>query len=902
MNSILVPETKVIAAPVSSRKQVSTVDNQPAPDTDVPVEQQLERTVQIVKQLQVVSPPEIAKLEAAIDAMPVAGDEFQGFQLLSELGRGAFGRVFLAQQKELADRPVALKIAPEVARESDRLARLQHTNIVPIHSVYLRGPLQAVCMPFLGSNTLRDVIEEFRQYRLGKHGKYPLLQQHFWAKGLSECEAILTLALRIAEGLAHAHERHILHCDLKPTNILFSDDGQPMLLDFNLAQHTLQTATATVGGTFPYMAPEHLRSLVDKDVTLDARADLYSLGVILCELATGTAPFKNYPSVTMRDRVSQMVRDRRQELPAIQTHNKAITPAIQAMIHKLLAPSLADRYPSAQAFADDLQRQLRHQPLKHAPDRSWKERWRKYRCRHPRLTSNVSLGLFALTAVGALSAVVWERTQRLGVHEARQHAQRVENDRREVEFLLTGLTGSQRVERSIALADAAQQRFPKPMLNRLAPAEQQHAKADLAEVLYLNAYGHCLKAKMSAGDERAKELALALAKVREGYDLTATTSRAVLLLEAEIARLYGHQADSQRLQAEAEARPAETGRDLHLLGIAAFQQGDLKQAIRHLEEALRRDPQLFNAWFLLGVARDARGEAHEALGPFSTCIALQPDFYSSYFNRGLAYLNQQRLPEARHDFDTCIRLKPDFMEAYLNRALTYHDDADLEHAETDLTKALELAAKNSRLHLMRAKVRQRRGDLEGATADRTQGLALTPVEPVEWVTRGLAQLPDDPEAALADYNEALKRDPRYLPALQNKGALLIRAFKKIDASIAVLTETIKHHPDDCRPRAGRGVLLARQGKRQQAIDDAEVALTLSQDPANLYQVAGIYALTSKVYPEDATEAFRLLGAALRQGFGFDLLDIDNDLDPIRQHPRFDRTIRQARDRRPTTDD
>src|SRR5262249_29226723 len=94
--------------------------------------------------------------------MPEVGSEFLGFRLLRELGRGAFGRVFLAQQGELANRPVALKVAANQFGESQTLAQLQHTNVVPIYSVHRTGPLQAVCMPYSGSTALEAVHREVR--------------------------------------------------------------------------------------------------------------------------------------------------------------------------------------------------------------------------------------------------------------------------------------------------------------------------------------------------------------------------------------------------------------------------------------------------------------------------------------------------------------------------------------------------------------------------------------------------------------------------------------------------------------------------------------------------------------------------------------------------------------------
>src|SRR5579862_6835476 len=106
-----------------------------------------------VQALRKSDPDTAQRVAEAINAIPEVGEAFLGFQLLAELGRGAFGRVFLAQQTDLANRFVALKIAPDLFVESQTLAQLQHTNIVPIYSSHRSGPLQALCMPFFGATT-----------------------------------------------------------------------------------------------------------------------------------------------------------------------------------------------------------------------------------------------------------------------------------------------------------------------------------------------------------------------------------------------------------------------------------------------------------------------------------------------------------------------------------------------------------------------------------------------------------------------------------------------------------------------------------------------------------------------------------------------------------------------------
>jgi len=183
---------------------------------------------------------------------------------------------------------------------------------------------------------------------------------------------------------------------------------------------------------------------------------------------------------------------------------------------------------------------------------------------------------------------------------------------------------------------------------------------------------------------------------------------------------------------------------------------------------------------------------------------------------------------------------------------------------------------------------ERVADLEAGRLDRAEGFRRESRDVESRLARGLARLPGDPDAALAEFDAALELDPRSLAALQDKAHVLVRYRKQTEEAVRVLDRAVALYPEDVRPRAGRGVLLARLGRNAAARADAELALTLEDTSANQYQVAGIYAWLSR---EDATlkdTAFRLLGSALKKGFGHDLLATDPDLVPIRDDPRFAR--------------
>ncbi len=242
---------------------------------------------------------------------PETGDEFLGFRLREELGKGALGRVFLATEPALGNRTVVLKLALEGGREAEILGKLKHEHIVPVHSVR-QDPitrLTAVCMPLLGTATLCDVIDAAlaapgrvtarvivdaardsrpSENRRSSRTSAPLQLSPDYVN------SVLKIGIDLSGALAYAHSQRILHRDLKPSNVLLASDGTPMLLDFNLSSDE-ELSELRVGATLPYAAPEQLAALIGVGEfadNVDARSDIFSLGVVLYELLGGGLPFE----------------------------------------------------------------------------------------------------------------------------------------------------------------------------------------------------------------------------------------------------------------------------------------------------------------------------------------------------------------------------------------------------------------------------------------------------------------------------------------------------------------------------------------------------------------------------------------------------------------------------------
>ncbi|WZO99198.1 protein kinase [Isosphaeraceae bacterium EP7] len=356
-------------------------------------------------------------------AFPEAGQTIGGFHLVEELGRGAFARVFLARERQLADRPVALKVSRTGSREPQTLARLQHTNIVPVHS-YRVDPatgLHLLCMPYFGGLTLARLLASQADEPVRSGGDLVARldqiahQTGAAATGRSTARAALARrtypravawwAARMAEALEHAHDRGVLHRDVKPSNVLLTGDGLPMLLDFNLARESVADdaeGPATLGGTFDYMAPEHLEALADGlPDEVDARSDIYSMGVLLYETLAGARPFASASKArTVTETLLRAADERRRVVASPRAVRPEVPPDLDAVVRRCLAPDRSQRYANATELAIDLRAVADDMPLKYARE-PLPSRYRRWSRRNRRaLIVSIPLAL-ALIVAGA---------------------------------------------------------------------------------------------------------------------------------------------------------------------------------------------------------------------------------------------------------------------------------------------------------------------------------------------------------------------------------------------------------------------------------------------------------------------------------------------------------------------
>src|SRR6266496_1218062 len=323
------------------------------------------------------------KAARAAETLGEVGD----YELLAVVGRGGQGVVYRARQKSL-NRTVALKViglghwATEAhlkrfRREAEAAASLEHSGIVPIYEVGEHDGSCYFSMKFVQGGQLDELV---------KHTPLSIRQA-------------MELIAKVARTVHYAHEHGILHRDIKPGNILLDAKGEPQLTDFGLARlvETESTVTRTleVLGTPSYMAPEQAAGTNAK---LTSAIDVYGLGAVLYQLLTGHPPFAGgttYETI-------KLLLETNPRQPRL--WNPKIDRDLSTICLKCLEKDPKRRYPSALAFAEDLERCLKHEPIQ-ARRTGVVGRGKKWLQRNPTVAAVVALSLALITALGV---IIWK--------------------------------------------------------------------------------------------------------------------------------------------------------------------------------------------------------------------------------------------------------------------------------------------------------------------------------------------------------------------------------------------------------------------------------------------------------------------------------------------------------------
>jgi len=630
---------------------------------------------------------ELLQPRQAPAAFPSAGERLGEFQLLSELGRGAEGRVFLATQPSLSDRPVVVKLVPRKGREHLALARLQHASIVPLYFATddAQRDLRVLCMPYVGGVSLAQLLEQLARVpverRSGQHFVETLQQARAEAPvavplagpalqflpHASYVQAACWIGACLADALQYAHGRGLVHLDIKPSNVLLAGDGQPMLLDFHLAHEVVLPDCVTcdaLGGTPGYMSPEQAQAIAaighrrPVPAAVDGRSDIYSLGLLLYELLGGPP----------------LIAPGSFRVPTPQEFDASIPPRVVGVLRKCLAWEPEKRYADAGLLALDLRRSLVElpsaDPAKRAPPGGSGSR----RKRQNRPAAMIVLVGLAVAMLGVAAVRFWSRGDQgtagqlagrgslagPGPLQRQRIADELHTlvDRLRFSDGLDSLPADRlrKLEAGCREVWQGRARLTDHPTAPLAPEIEQRVRTDVLDLAILWADLHVRLAPAEQRDQARREALRALTQAEAEFGSSVVLSRE----RQAYAEALGLSEEARRaVDAAAQLEP-HTVWEHYAVGRSLLRAGTWEAAAVEFQRGVDLEPQAFWPNFYAGICAYRLQQYEAALASFSACVALAPEKVECFYNRGLAYRAVGREDLAARDFENAKRLDPSF--------------------------------------------------------------------------------------------------------------------------------------------------------------------------------------------------------------------------------------------------
>lgn len=712
------------------------------------------------------------------------GERIKHYDIISRLGAGGMGEVFLATDTKLG-RQVALKFLPrEIASDPERRQRLQleaktassldHPNILTIYEIDEHDGRPFIAMAYVEGATLKEKME---------HG--PLL-----------LTSAVRYGIQIASGLGAAHARGIVHRDVKPDNVLIGQDDRARLTDFGLAklrESSGLTGEGTTVGTVGYMSPEQAQGQ-----TVDARSDVFSLGIMLYEMLVGQRPFiAQHAAAALYSIVHETPRPLREI-------NPEIPEPLAAVVNRALAKSPSERYPDAVALEQDLRTVARNLEF-----------------------SSISSGTIPVTRTRSKGRLAWVSAGIL--------------------VMLAGVF--------LVLSSGLFKAGPEPVTageNTLAvmyfenlsdPDDEERLGDIITELLTTDLSGSEFVTVVSS--QRLHDLLR-----QEGI----TSSRIDRSVASRIARKAGATRMLTGTLSRLAGRTVVTAQLINVgsgevVGSERVDGNDLFRVVDDLSVGIKEK---------LGLSESEARAGDISVADVTTASA---EAYREYLS-GLDYYHSLDWVDAQRHFDHAIALDSGFALAYLRKGVAYFSDGQRAQGLASLAAAyrhVDRATGCDRL-LIEAFGRDlgENWNIEAAlrTLKRATIQCPTHKEPFFWVANLLSGFKTEADSVIVYAQKALDLDPDYPFAL----LVIYNAYndrKDFGRALAVIDRYRKTRPNDVFPYVAQGELYINQGNLDSAAIMARGAIRVAPDQRQGYfALAQVHVL--KGQPDSAIATYQRL--------------------------------------------
>ena len=820
----------------------------------------------------------------------MVGTTLGNYKILEKLGAGGQGTVYKALDSKLG-RTVVIKVLPEdlVAKEANRkrferearlASALDHPNICTIFDLNVIDGVHFIAMQYVPGRNVRQLV----------NGK-PL-----------ELNSALSIAIQVSDALAAAHAEGIIHRDIKAGNVMVNNKGQVKVLDFGLAKLLDEDAARTSGihrteltevgipyGTATYAAPEQARG--DR---VDSRADIFSAGVLLYEMLTGSWPYRGKTAVDVRHAVLH-----EEPAPLSEARPGPVPPRLQQILDRALKKDPRDRYQKISEFRDDLRAVMRESA---AVPGTPIDDGGAVAPRHLQSQSPVSRAfrwLKSITSTEAPSVAASPGSVSSQPREAHETPQTSvgDKDRKSVAILpFKNLSNdSQTAFYEFSLADA--------VITDLARVRSLVVRPSSAIVKYQGKQVD----PGDAGREMNVDAVLASSYLRAGDRLRVTAQ----LLDVRTGEILW----SERIDADASdviavqdtmVQQIVEGLRLELTSEEKAELGKGSTSDAAASEEYLRGRDCLGQFIYHTIARE---HIDAAIEHFQRAIQLDSSFAMAYSALGGSYVNRSLKglgelgdhEKAESAFSKALALDPKLLEARMHMAFIYLHRGEKPKAWKEVERLRQEYPNDVGVHFVRGVLLRLDGDYERALRSFDRMVRLNPAERVvvSYNRARILSYMGKYEDALAELDAGAAIEPDH-PLIRAFRALVLYYRGEVTAATRILQQVLEQHPEIDGIRPILAFCLSAQGKHSEADEQLtkKVRRTAAGDHDISYWLASAYVLQGR-----QVEALRWLETAIDLGnWNHRWFETDPNWASFKDDPRFIELISRIKSLKNKTED